>query len=309
MICIDFQGGAHGNFLEFVCNKLAGVESSNELPFDQNGASHTKSYVGNNIFVADHYSFFSNPYLPNTKKVISIQIDADDLLPLSQISILRAGGHGIDNDQLEVNTYHKLNNINYKKVLDNINSSFFVNQIAESYNAVKDPSWPDVTTMGEFNQLPPHIKQECLEQHHLELMQLDESHPDCPRHLLREFFQIGFENPSVSGFMAEQQKMVYVDKDVFVFPFACFYNTSLFIDQCKKIVIWADLQFTDYDSIVVLHNEFMKRQPYADSKLKCDQLLIEFMAGKITTLPKFTLMEEAYFNAQLKKHGHEQSRY
>jgi hypothetical protein len=304
MIRIDFQGGAHGNFLEFVCNKLAGVVSTSAMPFNSLGSSHKKSYVSDRIFVSGHYSFFPESYTLDTKKIISIQIEADDLLPLSQISILRAGDYAIDNDQLEIDTYHKLNNLDYKKVLDNIKNSFFTNQIRESYNAVKDPSWPDITTLKEFEQLPDNIKQECLEQHHLELMQLDEDHPNCPRHLLIEFFQLGFENPAVAGFIVEQEKMIYVDKDVYVFPFSCFYNTNLFIDQCRKIVSWANLQFNDYDSIITLHTEFMKRQPYAHSKQKCDLAVTEFITGKITTLPKFTLMEEAYVNAQLKKHNH-----
>jgi hypothetical protein len=305
MICIDFQGGAHGNFLEVVCNKLAGITTDSDLPFNHLGASHKKKYITNNIFTADHYSFLSKPYPADTKKVISIQIVSDDLLALSQVSLLRAGDYAIDNDQLEINTYHKLNNTSYKKVLDNIIENFFKNQICESYNAVKDPSWPNVSTLNDFEQLPEFIRQECLVQHQLQLLRLDESHPDCPRHLLREFFQIGFENPSVSGFLSEQEKMIYIGKDVYVFPFACFYNTNLFIDQCKQIVAWTNLQFNDYDSIIQLHNEFMKRQPYARSKQKCDRLVTEFIKGNIVALPKLTLMEEAYFNTQLKKNGHE----
>jgi hypothetical protein len=308
MICIDFQGGAHGNFLEFVCNKLAGVESAENLPFNQLGAAHKKKYIGKNVFVADHYSFWPKPFPDATKKIVSIQITADDLLPLSQISILRAGNHGIDNDQLEINTYHKLNNKNYKKVLDNIYDSFFANQIHESYNAVKESDWPDVYTMADFEQLPSNIKQQCLQQHRLDLMQFDELHPDCPRHILREFFQIGFENPSMSGFITEQKKMVYIEKDVYVFPFSCFYDTNLFIGQCKKIVSWANVQFNDYSNITVLHKEFVKRQPYAQSKQKCDQLIAELIVGN-TALPKLTLMEEAYVNAQLKIQGHEQIGY
>jgi hypothetical protein len=305
MICIDFQGGAHGNFLEVVCNKLAGIKTNSDLPFNHLGAAHKKKYVTDNIFIADHYSFLPKPYPANTKKVISIQIVADDLLALSQVSLLRAGDYAIDNDQLEINTYNKLNNTSYKKVLDNIIENFFTNQIRESYNAVKDPGWPNVATLEDFEQLPEFIKQECLEQHHLELLRFDESHPDCPRHLLREFFQIGFENPPVSGFLSEQEKMIYIEKDVYVFPFSCFYNTNLFIDQCKQIVAWSDLQFNNYDSIIQLHNEFLKRQPYAQSRQKCDQLITEFIKGNIVVFPKFTLMEEAYFNIQLKKQGYE----
>jgi hypothetical protein len=50
MIYIDFVGGAHGNYLEFICNKfLAGVDC-NELPFNALGASHDKGYKGEKQF-------------------------------------------------------------------------------------------------------------------------------------------------------------------------------------------------------------------------------------------------------------------
>ena len=90
MIHIDFQGGAHGNYLEFVCNKIAGVTVN--TPFNSLGASHSKQYTGIKIFHADHYSFLHKPFVFN--KIISIQIDTDDLLLLQQISLLREGDYG-----------------------------------------------------------------------------------------------------------------------------------------------------------------------------------------------------------------------
>ena len=203
MIHIDFQGGAHGNYLEFVCNKIAGVTVG--TPFNAHGASHAKKYIGNKMFFADHYSFWSKPLIFN--KVIDIHIGIDDLLQLQQISLLRAGDHGYDNDQLEIDTYNKLNNQDYCWVLDNIIQGFFTNQIQESYNAVKDPSWPEVCTIREFENLPTAIKQECLEQHKLQLLELSSTNPHCPRSILREFFQIGFQHPEQHGFVVNQNQI------------------------------------------------------------------------------------------------------
>lgn len=301
MISIDFQGGAHGNFLEVVCNKIAGVDCVG-LPFNQHGASHQKTYTSSKQFMAGHFSFW--PSKITTQKVISIQVAEDDLLPLSQISLLRAGDFGIDNDQLEVNTYNKLNNVHYRWVLDILLDSFFTRQIADSYNAVRDPSWPDCQTMSDFEKLPQHIQKECIEVHNLRLLECNATSPDCPRHVLREFFEIGFANPANSGFMQQQTKMQYNNLDVYVFPFASFYNTNLFIEQVKSIADWAGIVYNNYESMTQLHVEFLKRQPYAKSKQHCDTLIEQMIHDK-SFLPDITLMEESYVNAKLVKAGYE----
>lgn len=38
----------------------------------------------------------------------------------------------------------------------------------QSYNAVKDPSWPECTNYDDFHKLPPHIKKECTEIHKID---------------------------------------------------------------------------------------------------------------------------------------------
>jgi hypothetical protein len=296
MIHIDFQGGAHGNYLEFVCNKIAGIAIG--TPFNSLGASHAKEYIGKKVFFADHYSFWPKPLIFN--KVISIQIDIDDLLPLQQISLLRAGDYGYDNDQLEVDTYNKLNNRDYKWVLGIIKQNFFANQIQHSYDAVKDPNWPDVTTLEEFANLPYWIKKECTEQHKLELLELSLERPDCPREILREFFQIGFQQPANHGFITRQQKVKYnKSKQVYVFPFKCFYNKNNFLEEVKQVADWAEISYTCQDDIEELHNEFLQKQPYKNSKIKCDTILKEIQSSKPPNFVDITLIEEAYINAKL----------
>lgn len=301
MIAIDFIGGAHGNFLEFICNVMADVKVQGS-PFNQHGASHNKHYQSARIFVAGHYSFLKIPLKSN--RVILIKILPDDLLPLTQISLLRAGDYGYCNDQLEINTYNKLNNSDYRWVLDNILNSFFINQVKESYDAVKDSSWPDVTTLGDFQNLPDHIRKECLEVHHLNLIELTAEQPNCPRHILREFFQIGFENPMGAGFITQQNLAVYSDTtDVYNFPFADFY-TAGFLNHIEQIAQWAKIKYTKQNQVAQLHKEFLERQPYQNSKIKCDQIIRQLIEDKITP-PVVDLLEEAYINAMLKKSGYE----
>ena len=301
MIQIDFQGGAHGNYLEFVCNTMCGV-TADQLPFNSLGASHLKQYIDKKVFYAGHYSYLREE-LEN--KVVSIQINEDDLLPLTQISLLRAGDYGYDNNELEINTYNKLNNPDYKWVLDKLIDGFFRNQIQTSYNNVRDSTWPDVSTLQEFEQLPDHIRKECRDVHKLELLELSAQHPDCPRPILREFFQIGFENPSNQGFMERQNTMLnYGDRDVYIFPFACFYDTDKFIKELKQLALWSGIEYNNYDKTVHLHQEFLKRQPYTHSKTRCDAIVQGTIHNQVVEEAK-NLLEEAYINAHLKKYGHE----
>lgn len=296
MICIDFIGGAHGNYLEFVCNKILGITQG--TPFNSLGASHNKIYTGKKFFVAAHYSFTPVPLTSN--KIISIQIEPNDLLPLQQVSLLRGGDYGYDNDLLEHNTYHKLNNKDYKWVLDQLISSFFTNQIKESYNAVKDSSWPEVNSKAEFDQLPSWIQNECKNVHNLVLLELNELTPDCPREVLREFFQISFSDPRRHGVLVNQAQITYPgDAEVFVFPFSSFYNTQLFLTKIEEVASWAGLQYNCQDSIAELHQEFLNNNPYKNSKIKCDQLVNDLQLNNEIALPKLDLLEEAYINAKL----------
>jgi hypothetical protein len=296
MIHIDFQGGAHGNYLEFVCNKIAGIAIG--TPFNSAGASHNKLYTAKKIFYSDHYSFRPRPMVFD--KIISIQIDTDDLLLLQQISLLRAGDRGYDNNQLEINTFNKLNNQDYKWVLENIIQNFFANQIQNSYNSVRDPTWPNVTTLEDFRNLPNWIKKECAEQHKLELLELSSDCPDCPRTILREFFQIGFQQPEISGFIVRQSQAKYDStKQVYRWPYRCFYNTTEFLQEIKKVADWANISYNDQDSIEELHNEFLQKQPYKNSKIKCNKIVEEIQNAMIPNLIDITLIEEAYVNAKL----------
>ena len=298
MIHIDFQAGAHGNYLEFVCNKIAGVVKG--TPFNAQGASHSKTYIKKPIFYASHYSFWDIPF--EFDRIISIQITKDDLLPLQQISLLRSGDYGYDNDQLEINTFNKLNNVHYHSFLKHITDNFFQNQVQDSYNAVKDPTWPDVSSMEEFKQLPEWIKNECSTQHKLELLELSPTHPDCSRSVLREFFQIGFQQPEHHGLIMRQQKITYDEsKQVYIFPFACFYNKNSFLQKIKKVAEWAEIPYTCQNDIEELHNEFLQKQPYKNSKFKCNKIIEQIQNNKVLDLDNVNLIEEAYINAKLGK--------
>jgi len=307
MINIDFQGGSHGNYLEFVCNKFLGHVPTKGTPFNSLGASHNKIYLGATQYKADHYfDCQGKRTTPEQGKLISIRITTEDLLPLSSISLLRAGDYNLNNNDLEFNTFNKLNNIDYQWVLDNIINSFFKNQIEASYNAVRDPSWPDISSMDDFNKLPLHIRQECLEQHNLQLLELSETCPDCPRSVLIEFFKIGFKTPEKFGFMTQQEKMFYgPNVDVFNFPFGSFYKLDEFVKQVQNIAHWAGHALTDITGLVELHNEFLSKQPYKDSKIYCDQIFNDIVSNKNLSKPALDLLQESYLLAKLETYYNE----
>ena len=305
MIYVDFQGGAHGNYLQFVCNKFLAKIKTEGLPFNSLGASHSKKYLELGVFEMGHYSFEppGNSYktpITNNSNVISIQLTYDDLLPLQSISLLRAADFNINPDQLEINTHGKWNNIHYQWVLDNLIDGFFKDQLTNSYNAVKDESWPDISTIAEFKKLPDCIQEECVNIHNLTLYELNSNNPDCPRNVLREFFKIGFICPEKAGFITQQKKMIYdPSNDVSIFPYSCFYNTDQFITELKKLAFWLGYNFEPTVEFNDLHNEFLSRQPYKHSKIDCDAILERIKNKEQFNFPKLNLLQESYLTAHL----------
>ncbi len=206
----------------------------------------------------------------------------------------------IDPDKLETNTYNKWNNTDYQWVLDNLINNFFKYQFTNSYNAVKDESWPNISTIEEFKTLPNWIQEECINIHNLVLYELDSDKPDCPRNILREFFKIGFKNPEHAGFIARQKNMIYdSSNDVSIFPFSCFYNTDNFITELEKLAVWLSYDFQPTEEFMDLHKGFLSKQPYKDTKIHCDSILERIKNKEEFELPKLNLLEESYLTAHI----------
>jgi hypothetical protein len=123
-IPIDFVAGSHGHFLEVTLNKFFGFTSIFDS-FTATGTSHvaTIQYLKSRIFDADHW-YRTPEKIQNVDKVISIRFRPDSLLLLSSLSLLRSTDRNIDNNQLEIDTYNKLNNKDYKNILDCILKSY-----------------------------------------------------------------------------------------------------------------------------------------------------------------------------------------
>jgi hypothetical protein len=301
-IYIDFQGGSHGNYLEFVCNRfLAGIKVANPLPFNKQSAAHTKQYLEDPIFKSNHYTTYGLAL--NNEILISIHIEPDDLLALQCTSLLRAGDRNIRPEALEVYTYHKLCNPDYQSVLHNLIDSFFNNKdMIAAYRAIADPSWPEISSIQEYLQLPEHIRRECEDIHDFTINTLNQENPHCPREILIEFFQIGFSEPTGHGFIKAQENHIHADCNIYTFPFACFYDEERFLDQMVDLSKFLYMPFDSHnEDLIYLHREFLRRQPYRDVKQRCDELVDQALQNPDWYMPELDVIQEAYVRAMLNK--------
>lgn len=294
-IGIDFVPGSHGNYLEFVLNKLLLGDAIQSTPFNQAGASHMKTsdYYKKRVVECAHW--YSKGPVPS-QFVISIQFKVDDLLPLVSISLDRAGDVGIKDNELHKDTFNKLNIKNYNSTLHEILKNY--NQISE-YNDIKADSWPDITTVEDFYKLPSWIIEECKTVYGFEPKIIDSTHPDIDRSILREFFKFGFKFPEEHGLSLHQRQMKYKENQkVYYFPYIDFYNLEKFKNRIEEIKDFFNLTFNDYD-VTELHTEFLKRQPYKDIKIVSDLIINNVINGGDTEELNLTLFQESYINAQL----------
>jgi len=125
-IPIDFVAGSHGNFLETILNQYFNIVETGDT-FTGTGTSHRKSndYEQNKLFSAKHwFQRYSDEYLKQFDKIISIKFDQEDLLLLSSVSLLRVRDMNINDNHLEIDTRVKLNNRFYNYIIDQIDNAY-----------------------------------------------------------------------------------------------------------------------------------------------------------------------------------------
>ena len=298
-IDIDFVAGSHGNYLEFVLNKLVLGNSviKEDTPFDIMGASHRK-------FLSQDKKHFRCAHWfqrggSKSNNVISVTFTENDLLPLMSVSLLRAGNKNIDPRNLETDTFNKLNNLEYRSIIDKLNSSY---GNLDSYAKIKADCWPTITTVDEFKQLPQHIRDECNSTFEYPLFELSANYPNCPKNILREFFKIGFNDPALNGFMVEKEKMKYKEtQKVFYFPFNSFYNTNMFVSKVNEIKSYFELSCDDFD-IESLHVQFLEKQIFKDSKADADAIVEKIVnRNSNVAIENLSVLQEAYINSQIEQ--------
>jgi len=255
-IPIDFVPGTHGNYLETVCNKGFGVVDHEEN-FSLNGSSHKKSkqYIKNKIFDARHWFEGSLDELHQYPIVISIQFNHDDLLLVSAISLLRAGDCNINTNELEHDSFAKL-------------EKFYKQDIIEKIIAV----YPEVDRGAK------HI----------------------PRHILREFFKLGFRDPGSNGYWVKKECMTYCkNQQVMAFDFSSFYSAELFVDQLNTVADAVGSKFQFDDNFYETHQKFLDYNPFLNIKSQCDLIVKAVVEQTEVDVPRLDLLQESYINAAL----------
>ena len=267
-ILIDFPGGAHGHFLEFLLNKFYYLEDW-DAPFTAIGTSHNKAYIPyDKKFFANHFAredFIDRAsfteYLDNSQDVIVITIESDDLLQLALNSMYRAGDTRIDIDNLEKDTYNKLIKFEfYHSLIDNLN---------RSYN-----------------------------------LQCSESNPDVPRYVLREFFKFGFREDDSNGFIISQKgtEKYLKDKNVYNFPYKSFFDIELLATEISKVAEHYRLTLTiDREYLKLIHDKFLNSIVGLTDKLICDTVIDNVVNNQANDVPKLNLLQESYINGKLEK--------
>jgi hypothetical protein len=126
--------------------------------------------------------------------------------------------------------------------------------------------------------------------------------PDCPRYILREFFKFGFRDYQTHGLLLELKKMNYnLDHQVFDFAFKKFYNTEMFVDQIKVLAKWCDTDVQSVDKLVELHQQFLDKQIFKNSKIQADSVISAVQQRQEMPISELSLLQESYINGILER--------
>jgi len=124
-VYIDYFPGSHGRFLEYLINRyIYKIPNSDIMPFTPVGSSHiplmTAEYQNHKHASSGHFSydFINDPYNPlafvSSANWLSIKIQVDSFYLIYYNNYATVNNHNIDLENLEVNTYNKLNQENIK---------------------------------------------------------------------------------------------------------------------------------------------------------------------------------------------------
>jgi hypothetical protein len=126
--------------------------------------------------------------------------------------------------------------------------------------------------------------------------------PDCPRHIVREFFKFGFIDTNLSGMLKKSKELVYTNNvNVFDFEFSCFYDTEIFYNKMHNLAAWTGTKLSNPNELLLLHDEFLSRQPFKHHKIDCDRIIDHVINRQLYSIPELTVLQESYINGVLEK--------
>ena len=302
MIPIIFYAGTHGNYVEFVLNKVIHGDKIHIInPLGTLGTSHTQrtdaNYQLHKTFKAQwsEHNFFEQV---KGQQFIKIDFDSSEDIFVWQLCLKRGEDYNIDPDTLEHMTYQKLfgkygpygkNHNGPDKIIDDINN---FTDLTPYYN-IKDESWPAINSVDDFYNLPKNILDECINVFGYQPIQITESRPDAPRWVLRSIFKSWFYNQSISP--SSQITVPDQCTTVYNLPLRSLYDTDRFKQEIINIGKFLNINLNLDNFSLQVHEQFIDMVPYKQSKFNCERII-----NSIDSLDHFQIklnvVEEGYVN-------------
>jgi len=132
-------------------------------------------------------------------------------------------------------------------------------------------------------------------------LKMSADNPNCPRHILREFFKFGFTHPEQNGLILEYNKLSYPsDIKCFDFSYKSFYNKQLFYKNLDKIADWVG-RTCSLDINDTIWDTFYSKQIFRNYKSHCNKIINCIANKEGLAIPNLDLLQESYINGVLEK--------
>jgi hypothetical protein len=277
-----FYPGTHGHYIDFVLNTLATKKKYVDSPIDPAGTFHNitdnDTFIKNSVFKCFHPDSLKNfgMYIDPIKAIkkdeffVKINFGPEEDVTAQQLS-LRRGVYPIDMDSITKNTYNKLMVLSADeslKIIDNINQYSDITP----YNNIKDPSWPNISSVDDFWNLPEHIINECVSVFNFTPFYLDENNTDAPEWVLRDLFKYWLHQ----GTPSEMPDFAVCNNtqfpNMYSLPLRNIYDIELFKQELVKIGNWCGLNFDLAYFSEAIHNDYVSKLPIKNSRQLCESV-------------------------------------
>jgi hypothetical protein len=300
---IIFYPGTHGHYIEFVLNRLVTKHSLTVNPIDAGGTFHNATgndtYVKNRYFKCYHPGTRSHPIdidpIKEIKKdefFIKINFGPDEDVTVQQLALRRGPNISIDLESITKNTYDKLMSLDSCDAVEIINN---INQYSDitPYSNIKDPSWPDISSVDDFWNLPKDIVNECVNVFKFVPFYLDEAHPDAPRWVIRALFKSWFYSVPPSALEEFTVCNTTNFPNMYSLNLRDIYNVERFKQELLKIGTHYGLEFDlDYFSESI-HNDYVAKVPNKNSRQLCKSVF-DAVKNNISIPIAINISEESY---------------
>jgi len=299
MIPIIFYPGTHGNYVEFALNKaMHGDKIHKTNPLGALGTSHAQHFNYNyqkyRTFKASHPRQVDVP----TQPYLVINFDSSEDIFVWQLNLKRGNDYNIDPDTLEYMTYQKLfgkygpDGKHYHgpdKIINDINR---FTDLTPYYN-IKDESWPAIDSVDDFYNLPIHILDECINVFGYKPIEINETHPDAPRWVLRSIFKSWFYNQS----NRPSSQLIVPNQNTTVYNLLLrnLYGIDSFEQEIINVGKFFDIKLNLDNFSPQVHQQFIDMVPYLDSKFHCERIINSINTCEYFQI-KLNVVEEGYVN-------------